>query len=89
MFGTYPSSYGRAACLIAALAVGYGLQLWAATVSAYTFGRYEIVLQEGMPVAVGMPRRMLVTSARVPSLPEVNVNGRRGSPALVVGGRNC
>jgi hypothetical protein len=33
--------------------------------------------------------RMLVTSARVPSLPEVNVNGRRGSPVLVVGGRNC
>jgi hypothetical protein len=31
----------------------YGLIVWAATVSTQTFGRYEIIVQEGLPVAVG------------------------------------
>jgi hypothetical protein len=31
----------------------YALEVWAATVSMYPFGRYEIILQEGTPVAVG------------------------------------
>ncbi len=43
----------RVACLIAAFAVWCGLEVWAATVSTYTIGRYEIVLQEGVPVAMG------------------------------------
>ncbi|MGH8066354.1 MAG: hypothetical protein ACRERE_14190 [Candidatus Entotheonellia bacterium] len=43
----------RVACLIAAFAVWCGLEVWAATVSTHAFGRYEIVLQEGIPVAMG------------------------------------
>jgi hypothetical protein len=39
--------------LIIATVGWYVLELWAATVSTYQFGRYEIVLQEGEPVAMG------------------------------------
>jgi hypothetical protein len=31
----------------------YDLEIWAATASSYQFGRYEIMLQEGTPVALG------------------------------------
>ena len=61
------SRYGRAAYLITALAAGYGLQVWAATVPTYPFGRYEIVLQEGVPVAIG---EILGTVRRQTGMPE-------------------
>jgi hypothetical protein len=48
-----PRSRWRVTCLIAAFAVWCGLEVWAATVSTHAFGRYEIVLQEGIPVAMG------------------------------------
>ena len=39
--------------LLSALAAWHGLEVWAGTVSTHAFGRYEIVLQEGIPVAMG------------------------------------
>jgi len=35
------------------VALWWSLELWAATVSTHPFGRYEMILQEGTPVAVG------------------------------------
>ena len=57
----------RVACLIMALAACYGLPSWAATVSTQTFGRYEIMLQEGVVVAIG---EILGTVRRQTGLPE-------------------
>jgi hypothetical protein len=65
--GTHLSRYWRLACLITALAAWYGLQVWAATVSTHTFGRYEIIVQEGLPVAIG---EILGTVRRQTGLPE-------------------
>jgi hypothetical protein len=50
-----------------ALAACYGMASRAATVSTQTFGRYEIVLQEGVPVAIG---ELLGTVRRQTGLPE-------------------
>jgi hypothetical protein len=66
-FGTHSSRYWRLACLITALAAWYGLQVWAATMSTQTFGRYEIIVQEGLPVAIG---EILGTVRRQTGLPE-------------------
>jgi hypothetical protein len=66
-FGTHASRYWRLACLIAALVAWYGLQVWAGTVSTQTFGRYEIIFQEGLPVAIG---EVLGTVRRQTGLPE-------------------
>jgi hypothetical protein len=56
-----PEVYLRAVCLLLTVVAWYGLELWAATVSTYQFGRYEIVLQEGTPFAMseilGLVRR--------------------------------
>jgi hypothetical protein len=63
-----PSRYWRVAGLITAFVVWSSLQVWAAaTVSTQTFGRYEIVLQEGIPVALG---EILGTVRRQTGLPE-------------------
>jgi hypothetical protein len=45
----------RADCFIfiIALVAWYSMELWAAAVSTQQFGRHEIVLQEGTPVAMG------------------------------------
>jgi hypothetical protein len=48
-----PPSGWRVACLIAVFSAWCGLEVWAATVSTHAFGRYEIVLQEGVPVPMG------------------------------------
>jgi hypothetical protein len=64
---THVSRCRRAAYLITALAAWYGLEVWAAPVPTYTFGRYEIVLQEGVPVAVG---EILGTVRRQTGMPE-------------------
>ena len=50
-----------------ALAAWSGLQVWAASVSTHTFGRYEIIVQEGLPVAIG---EILGTVRRQTGLPE-------------------
>jgi hypothetical protein len=63
----HPSTSWRLACLTAALVVWGGLQARAATVSTHTFGRYEIILQEGLPIAEG---EMLGTVRRQTGLPE-------------------
>jgi hypothetical protein len=51
----------RTICLITVVVAWSGLESWAATVSNYAFGRYEIVIQEGSPFAMseilGMVRR--------------------------------
>ena len=61
------SNHWRLACLMAALVACGGLQAGAATVSTHTFGRYEIILQEGLPIAAG---EMLGTVRRQTGLPE-------------------
>jgi hypothetical protein len=48
-----PPSGWRVACLVAAFAAWCGVEVWADTVSSHAFGRYEIVLQEGIPIAMG------------------------------------
>jgi hypothetical protein len=48
-----PPRYWRVVCLIIALAAWYGLEVGAVTVSTHAVGRYEIVFQEGVPVAMG------------------------------------
>jgi hypothetical protein len=64
---THPSKDRRVVCLIATLVAWCSLQTWAATVSTQTFGRYEIMLQEGLPVAAG---EILGTVRRQTGLPE-------------------
>jgi hypothetical protein len=64
---THPSKDGRVVYLIATLVAWCSLQTWAATVSTQTFGRYEIMLQEGLPVAAG---EILGTVRRQTGLPE-------------------
>jgi hypothetical protein len=64
---THPSKDARVAYLIATLVAWCSLQTWAATVSTQTFGRYEIMLQEGLPVAAG---EILGTVRRQTGLPE-------------------
>jgi hypothetical protein len=54
-------------CLIIAVAAGYSLEVRAAAVSTHAFGRYEIILQEGTPVALG---EILGTLRRQTGLPE-------------------
>jgi hypothetical protein len=66
-FGTHPASYWRLACLIATLAAWCDPHVWAVTVSTQTFGRYEIVVQEGLPVASG---EILGSVRRQTGLPE-------------------
>src|SRR5262245_15181747 len=65
--GANRSRFWRVACISAVLAAAYSLELWAATVSMYTFGRYEILLQEGTPIAIG---DIIGTVRRHTGLPE-------------------
>jgi hypothetical protein len=65
--GIHPARSWRLACFITAWAAWYSLQVWAATLSTQTFGRYEIVVQEGLPVATG---EILGTVRRQTGLPE-------------------
>jgi hypothetical protein len=59
----------RVVGLISALAVWYGLTAWAATVSTQAFGRYEIVLQEGVPVAIGEVLGLVRRQTGLPEYP--------------------
>ena len=69
----------RIVYLITACTAWYGLHVWAATVSTHAFGRYEIVLQEGIPVATG---EILGTVRRQTGMPEYPLVLRRQKGAL-------
>ena len=86
--GTYPSRYWRLACLITALAAWYGLQVWAATVSTHTFGRYEIIVQEGMPVAIGEILGMVRRQTGLPEYPLVLGTQKRVLELSILGPGN-
>jgi hypothetical protein len=62
-----PARSWRLSCLMIAFVASYGLEVSAATASTHQFGRYEIVLQEGVPVAIG---EILGTVRRQTGLPE-------------------
>jgi hypothetical protein len=55
--------------LITATVGWYALESWAAGVSTYPFGRYEIVLQEGTPVTMGEILGMVRRQTGLPEYP--------------------
>lgn len=59
----------RAVSLIIALVAWCGLELGAATVSTHAFGRYEIVIQEGTPFAIGEILGMVRRQTGLPEYP--------------------
>ena len=61
----------RVACLTVALAACYGAGSWAASVSTQAFGRYEIVLQEGVSVVIGEILGTVRRQTGVPDYPLV------------------
>jgi hypothetical protein len=73
----------RVVGLISALAVWYGLAAWAATVSTQAFGRYEIVLQEGIPVAIGEILGLVRRQTGLPEYP-LTVAVRKGALELSI-----
>lgn len=64
---THPWRGWRVVYLIIVFTTWNGLHVWATTVSTHAFGRYEIVLQEGMSVAIG---DILGTVRRQTGMPE-------------------
>jgi hypothetical protein len=66
---TPPPRCRRVVCLIMAFMVWYDLAVWAATTATHAFGRYEIVLQEGTPVAMGEILGMLRRQTGLPEYP--------------------
>jgi hypothetical protein len=85
---THLSRYRRTAYLIIALAAWYGLEVWAATVPTYTFGRYEIVLQEGVPVARGEILGMVRRQTGMPEYPLVLRTQKRALELSILGPGN-
>jgi hypothetical protein len=67
--GIKPLRCWRVACLIIALAAWYGLEVGAVTVSTHAFGRYEIAVQEGIPVAMGEILGMVRRQTGLPEYP--------------------
>ena len=71
----------------------HALEVWAASVSTYPFGRYEMLLQEGAPVALGEILGMVRRQAGRPEYPvmlaaqnrtlELNVLGPGNRPYRV------
>jgi hypothetical protein len=55
--------------LLIALGVWPSLDVWPATTSTHQFGRYEIVLQEGIPVAMGEILGMVRRQTGLPEYP--------------------
>jgi hypothetical protein len=55
--------------LLIALGFWYGLDGWAATVSTQAFGRYEILVQEGTPVALGEVLGLVRRQTGLPEYP--------------------
>jgi hypothetical protein len=73
----------RVAGLISALAMWYSLTAWAATVSTQAFGRYEIVLQEGVPVAIGEILGLVRRQSGLPEYP-LMLTVRKGALELSI-----
>jgi hypothetical protein len=86
--GTHPSRHWRLACLVTALAAWYGLQVWAASVSTHTFGRYEIVVQEEVPVAIGEILGMVRRQTGLPEYPLVLGTQKRVLELSILGPGN-
>jgi hypothetical protein len=55
--------------LIIALVAWHGLDVWPATTATHRFGRYELVLQEGIPVAMGEILGMVRRQTGLPEYP--------------------
>jgi hypothetical protein len=85
---THPARYGRLACFITALAAGYSLQIWAATLSTQTIGRYEIVVQEGLAVAIGEILGIVRRQTGLPEYPLVLGTQKRVLELSILGPGN-
>jgi hypothetical protein len=76
--------------LLSAVVAWHSLVAWPATISTYQFGRYEIALQEGIPVAMGEILGMVRRQTGLPEYPlmlgvqkrvlELNILGPGGRP---------
>jgi hypothetical protein len=64
-----PQKSWRIICLLIALTPWNGLDGWAASVSTYAFGRYEILVQEGTPVAIGEVLGLVRRQTGLPEYP--------------------
>ena len=85
---TYPSRSWRLVCLITALAAWCSLQVWAATVSTNLIGRYEIIVQEGIPVAIGEILGMVRRQTGLPEYPLVLGTQKRVLELSILGPGN-
>ena len=75
-------------CLIAALAPWYALEVWAATVSTHTIGRYQILLQEGTPVSIGEVLGLVRRQTGLPEYPLMLVAHKRLLELSILGPGN-
>lgn len=64
-----PPRWRRVVWLMIAFVVWHSLDLRAATTSTHQFGRYELVLQEGIPVAMGEILGMVRRQTGLPEYP--------------------
>jgi hypothetical protein len=69
--------------LLIALGFWYGLDGWAATVSTQAFGRYEILVQEGTPVALGEVLGLVRRQTGLPEYP-LMLHWRKGGLQLSI-----
>ncbi len=64
-----PPRCWRVIYLVSAAVAWCSLEAWPATTSAHPFGRYEIVLQEGIPVAMGEILGIVRRQTGIPEYP--------------------
>jgi hypothetical protein len=69
--------------MLIALVPWYSLNGWAAAVSTHAFGRYEIVLQEGLPVAMGEVLGLVRRRTGLPEYP-LMLNWQKGALQLSI-----
>jgi hypothetical protein len=72
-----PPRAWRIICMLIALVPWYSLNGWAAAVSTHAFGRYEIILQEGLPVAMGEVLGLVRRQTGLPEYP-LMLNWQKG-----------
>lgn len=72
-----PPRAWRIICVLIALAPWYSLNGWAAAVSTHAFGRYEIIFQEGIPVALGEVLGLVRRRTGLPEYP-LMLNWQKG-----------
>jgi hypothetical protein len=68
--------------------VWYDLEIWAASVSSYQFGRYEAMLQEGTPVALGEILGIVRRQTGLPEYPLVLAAQKRRLELNLLGPSN-